>query len=116
MPESGPVCMAGGIESFREGHLADARYRPTNLPVHKRAPGRVLWPPSAVRFGGGRTMTNDAVKAPTAAQLKALAHDLGFGMGEAELAAFGELMGPSIDAYNAVDRMAQELPPVKYPR
>jgi amidase len=37
-------------------------------------------------------------------------------MSEADLAAFGELMRPSIDAYNAVDRMAQELPPVKYPR
>ena len=61
-------------------------------------------------------MTLGTVKAPTAAQLKALADELGFGMGEAELAAFGELMRPSIDAYNAVDRMAQELPPVKYPR
>ena len=61
-------------------------------------------------------MTNDTVQAPTAAQMKALAADLGFAMGEAELATFGELMRPSIDAYNAVDRMAQELPPVKYPR
>jgi amidase len=61
-------------------------------------------------------MTNDTVQAPTAAQLKALADDLGFNLSEAELAAFGELIGPSIDAYNAVDRMAQELPPVKYPR
>ena len=61
-------------------------------------------------------MTNDTVQAPTPAQLKELADDLGFGMSEADLTAFGELMGPSIDAYNAVDRMAQELPPVKYPR
>jgi amidase len=61
-------------------------------------------------------MTNDTVQAPTAAQLKALADDLGFNLSEAELAAFGELMRPSIDAYNAVDRMAQELPPVKYAR
>jgi amidase len=50
-------------------------------------------------------MTNDTVQAPTPAQLKALADDLGFHMSEAELAAFGELIGPSIDAYNAVDRM-----------
>ena len=61
-------------------------------------------------------MTNDTVQAPTPAQLKELADDLGFDLSEAELAAFGELIGPSIDAYNAVDRMAQELPPVKYPR
>jgi hypothetical protein len=32
-------------------------------------------------------------------------------MGEAELATFGELMRPSVDACNAVDRMTQELPP-----
>jgi amidase len=37
-------------------------------------------------------------------------------MSAADLATFGELMRPSIDAYNVVDRMAQELPPVKYPR
>ena len=61
-------------------------------------------------------MTNDTVQAPTPEQLKALADDLGFAMSEADLTAFGELMRPSIDAYNAVDRMAQELPPVKYPR
>jgi amidase len=61
-------------------------------------------------------MTNDTVQAPTPAQLKELADDLGFDLDEAELAAFHELIGPSIDAYNAVDRMAQELPPVKYPR
>jgi amidase len=61
-------------------------------------------------------MTNDTVQAPTPAQLKVLADDLGFDLSEAELAAFGELIGPSIDAYNAVDRMAQELPPVKYQR
>ena len=37
-------------------------------------------------------------------------------MSETDLAIFGELMRPSIDAYNAIDRMAQELPPVEYPR
>jgi amidase len=61
-------------------------------------------------------MTLGTVKAPTPAQLEALAADLGFDMSEADLATFGELMRPSIDAYNAVDRMAQELPPVTYPR
>jgi amidase len=61
-------------------------------------------------------MTIGTVKAPTPAQLQALAADLGFGTSEADLATFGELMLPSIDAYNAVDRMAQELSPVKYPR
>ena len=61
-------------------------------------------------------MTLGTVKAPTPAQLRALSEDLGFDLSETDLATFGELMRPSIDAYNAVDRMAQELPPVKYPR
>ena len=61
-------------------------------------------------------MTLGTVKAPAAAQLRALSEDLGFDLSETDLATFGELMRPSIDAYNAVDRMAQELPPVKYPR
>jgi amidase len=61
-------------------------------------------------------MTLGTVKAPTPAQLEALAADLGFDMSEADLATFGELMRPSVEAYNAVDRMAQELPPVTYPR
>ena len=61
-------------------------------------------------------MTLGTVKAPTFAQLQALSEDLGFDMSEADLATFGELMRPSIEAYNAVDRMAQELPLVKYPR
>ena len=56
------------------------------------------------------------VKAPTPAQLAELAGELGFSMDEAELAIHLAAMGPNIEAYNAVDQMAQELPPVKYPR
>ena len=51
----------------------------------------------SVHLGGGKTMTNDTVQAPTPAQLTTLADDLGFDLSEAELAAFGELMHPSID-------------------
>jgi amidase len=61
-------------------------------------------------------MTLSTVKAPTPAQLRTLSEALGFDMSETDLATFGELMRPAIDTYNAVDRMAQDLPPVKYPR
>jgi amidase len=61
-------------------------------------------------------MALGTVKAPTPAQLAALATELGFHMSEAQLADYHEGLLPSIAAYNAVDRMAQELPPVKYPR
>ena len=61
-------------------------------------------------------MALGTVKAPTPAQLAALATELGFHMSEADLTAYRESLLPSLDAYNAVDRMAQELPPVEYPR
>jgi amidase len=61
-------------------------------------------------------MTLGTVKAPTPTQLAELAEELGFSMSAEDLAVHLEAMRPNIDAYNAVDRMAQELPPVKYPR
>jgi len=61
-------------------------------------------------------MTLGTVKAPTPAQLAELAEELGFSMSADDLAAHLEAMRPNIEAYNTVDRMAQELPPVTYPR
>src|SRR5918996_3819011 len=61
-------------------------------------------------------MAMGTVKAPTPAQLAALADELGFHMSDAELADHLAAMRPNIDAYNVVDRMTQALPPVKYPR
>ncbi len=61
-------------------------------------------------------MTLGTVKAPTPAQLAELAAELGFAMDDEDLAAHLAAMRPNIDAYNAVDRMAVALPPVKYPR
>jgi amidase len=61
-------------------------------------------------------MTLGTVQAPTPAQLAELAGELGFSMDADELAIHLAAMAPNIEAYNAVDQMAQELPPVKYPR
>ncbi|MGH6914886.1 MAG: amidase, partial [Geminicoccales bacterium] len=61
-------------------------------------------------------MTLGAVKLPTRGQIAELAEELGFSMSDEELAVHLEAMRPNIDAYNAVDRMPQALPPVKYPR
>jgi amidase len=61
-------------------------------------------------------MAMGTVKAPTPAQLAALADELGFHMSDVELADHLAAMRPNIDAYNVVDRMTQALPPVKYPR
>jgi amidase len=57
-----------------------------------------------------------AVSPPTLDQLKAIAETMGLALSEADLASFRDLMKPSIDGYNVVDALPDNLPPVKYPR
>jgi amidase len=61
-------------------------------------------------------MTLGTVKAPTTEQLRDVAADLGMSFSDADLATHLAALGPSIGAYNLIDRMADELPIVKYPR
>ncbi len=56
------------------------------------------------------------VRLPTIEQLRELAADLHMSMSDAELAVHQTVLAPAIDAYNALDRMTDELPPVRYPR
>jgi amidase len=61
-------------------------------------------------------MTLGTVKLPTSEQLREVAAELGMSFSDADLATHLAALGPSIDAYNIVDRMPDELPAVKYPR
>jgi amidase len=61
-------------------------------------------------------MSLDTVKIPTLAQLGEVAAELGFNLSDADLAAHREALLPRFAAYNLVDRMPDELPPVTYPR
>jgi amidase len=56
------------------------------------------------------------VAAPTSAQLKQIAREMGLSLTSSDVASFLALMQPSIDGYNVVDQLPDELPPVKYPR
>jgi amidase len=56
------------------------------------------------------------VNMPTPAQLERVARKLGLSLSQTDLDSFLGLLKPQIDAYRAVDQMADELPPVKYPR
>jgi amidase len=56
------------------------------------------------------------VSLPTPAQLRAVAEQCGLNLTDSDLASFRGLMQPSVDAYNLVASMPDELPPVKYPR
>jgi amidase len=57
-----------------------------------------------------------AVRVPTPTQLRAAASEVGLDLTDADVASFIELMKPGIAAYNVVDAMADNLPPVRYPR
>ena len=57
-----------------------------------------------------------AVKQPTPAQLRDAAADMGLDLSDADVDSFLGLIKGKVDAYNAVDAMADNLPPVAYPR
>jgi amidase len=61
-------------------------------------------------------MTMGTVKTPTPEQLLDVAAELGLTFSDADLLAHLAAFEPNIDAYNTIDRMADELPTVKYPR
>ena len=56
------------------------------------------------------------VSLPTPEQLKRIAADMNLSLTDADVASFLALMKPSIDGYNVVDQLPDNLPPVKYPR
>jgi amidase len=61
-------------------------------------------------------MTLLTVKTPTIEQLQDVAADLGMTFSDEDLAEHLAALAPSFAAYNIVDRMADEKPPVTYPR
>src|SRR6266853_626668 len=61
-------------------------------------------------------MSLNTVKVPTLEQLGEVAAELGFTFTEADLAAHRECLLPAFEAYNGLDRMPDELPPIAYPR
>src|SRR6202162_1512129 len=61
-------------------------------------------------------MSLGTVKIPTFEQFGEVAGELGFDFSTADLAAHLEALVPSFEAYNRLDQMTDELPPVVYPR
>lgn len=57
-----------------------------------------------------------AVQQPTAEQVRAAAAEVGLSLTDEDVKSYQGLMAGSVDAYNLIDRMPDELPPVKYPR
>ena len=61
-------------------------------------------------------MSLDTIKIPTLEQLREVAIELGFTMGDQEIELQRQSLLPSFAAYNLLDHMPDELPEVKYPR
>ena len=57
-----------------------------------------------------------AVQVPTPVQLRQVADELGLSLTDADVESFIGLLRPSVAAYNVVDAMPDNLPPVRYPR
>jgi amidase len=57
-----------------------------------------------------------AVSVPSVAQLKEIAAKIGLSLSDDDVTSLIALMRPSVDAYNVVDRLPDNLPEVKYPR
>jgi amidase len=57
-----------------------------------------------------------AVQLPTPSQLREVAGEVGLDLTDADVVSFIDLMRPNIAAYNVVDAMPDNLPPVRYPR
>jgi amidase len=56
------------------------------------------------------------VKKPTTDEMAEICKTLGMSMSRTEIDSFIEVMGGAVAAYNALEQMPDELPPVKYPR
>ena len=53
---------------------------------------------------------------PTSSELRAVAAELGLSLTDTELETFRGLLEETVAAYDVVDRLPDELPPVRYPR
>ena len=56
------------------------------------------------------------LSAPTPPELRAVARELGFSLTDTDLETFRGLLEETVAAYDVVDRLPDELPPVRYPR
>src|SRR6266478_5286030 len=61
-------------------------------------------------------MSLNTVKVPTLEQLGEVADELGFAFSKGDLAAHHDALMPAFEAYNELDRLPDELPPIAYPR
>jgi len=61
-------------------------------------------------------MSLNTVKPPTLEQLAEVAAELGFNFSPADLASHLAALQPAFESYNRIDRMADEIPAVVYPR
>src|SRR5207237_1636790 len=102
--------VATGSRSFGKCAPATSR-RAISIPSGRRPPCFAPRPPRPAHKEPPMP-----VSLPTPAQLKAIAAEMNLSLTDSDVDSFIALMKPSIDGYNVVDRLPDNLPPVKYPR
>ena len=85
---------------------------PPPPPPPAAAPGRSNRPDSALN----ERISYMTVQRPTHAQLKEIVLELGMSMSDTRVQEFLDVMQGTLDAYDVVDAMPDNLPPVLYPR
>ncbi|MEM6488124.1 MAG: amidase [Pseudomonadota bacterium] len=98
-----------------------AKIGAADRPAHNRTPLPDPYAPSpsgstASVFDLNRRLARMTVQRPTFSQLKAIVHDFGMHLSDARIEEFLALMEPSMQRYDVLDAMPDELPEVQFPR
>ncbi len=108
----GRPARSGTSSSSRAAHQRDGKKRkiPTfPVPVSNGAP----LPDPEKNFSTATSMT---IKRPTLAQMREMASRFGMSLSDEELMEFSEIIEPTMQAYDRLDAMPDNLPEVRYPR
>ena len=57
-----------------------------------------------------------AIKLPNSCDIRAISEEIGLDLEEEEILEYIELMGPTIESYNYIDTVPDNIPSVKYSR
>ena len=72
--------------------------------------------PAPISQNNNSTTTSMSIKRPTLAQMRKMAARFGMSLSDAELMEYQEIIEPTMQAYDRLDAMPDNLPEVRYPR
>ena len=72
--------------------------------------------PAPISQNNNSTMTSMSIKRPTLAQMRKMAARFGMSLSDAELMEYQQIIEPTMQAYDRLDALPDNLPEVRYPR